>query len=83
MKGTACEEIGLGVTFLPQDTSRWQSRNTFGPAPLSLQSGRFLHLLGPPLFPSHSVDFPLVGAVYELGEAGIPRNPSYSFVNGG
>ncbi|XP_044069333.1 uncharacterized protein LOC122884061 [Siniperca chuatsi] len=26
--------------FLPQDSSRWQSRNTFGSAPLSLQCGR-------------------------------------------
>lgn len=82
MKGTACEEIGLGVTFLPQDTSRWQSRNTFGPAPLSLQSGRLCTCLARRCFPL-SVDFPLVGAVCELGEAGIPRNPSYSFVNGG
>lgn len=41
-----------------------------------------LHLPGPPLSP-HSEDFPPAGAVCELGEAGIPGNPSYSFVNGG
>lgn len=31
----------------------------------------------------HGVDYPLVGAVCELGAAGIPGNPSYVFVNGG